>query len=68
VAQGATIAEAQERIGMVVEGMSTAPVLRRLGQELDIELPITEAVCAVLSGGRIEELVSSLLARRPTRE
>lgn len=68
VAQGATTTEAQQRIGMVVEGVSTAPVLHRLGRQLDIELPITEAVCAVLSGGRIEELVSSLMARRPTRE
>ncbi len=68
VARGATASEAQEQIGMVVEGVSTAPVLRELGQQLDIELPITDAVCAVLSGGRIEELVSSLLARRPTRE
>ena len=68
VARGATVVEAQEQIGMVVEGMTTAPVLHRLGRELGIELPITDAVCAVLSGGRIEELVSSLLARRPTSE
>ena len=68
VARGATVAEAQEQIGMVVEGMTTAPVLHELGRELGIELPITDAVCAVLAGGRIEKLVSSLLARRPTRE
>ncbi len=68
VASGATVAEAQEEIGMVVEGMTTAPVLHDLGRKLEIELPITDAVYAVLSGGRIEKLVSSLLARRPTRE
>ena len=68
VARGASVAEAQEQIGMVVEGMTTAPVLYELGRERGVELPITEAVCAVLSGGRIEKLVSSLLARRPTRE
>ena len=68
VARGATVAEAQEQIGMVVEGMTTAPALHELGQELGVELPITDAVSAVLSGGRIEKLVSSLLSRRPTRE
>jgi glycerol-3-phosphate dehydrogenase (NAD(P)+) len=68
VARGLSAAEAREQIGMVVEGMATAPVLRELGRELEIELPITDAVCGVLTGARIEKLVSSLLARRPTRE
>ena len=68
VARGSTVQEAQAQIGMVVEGMTTAPVLNKLGEERGIELPITDAVCAVLAGGRIEKLVSSLLSRRPTRE
>ena len=68
VARGATVEEAALEIGQVVEGTTTAPALNALGQKLGIELPITEAVCGVLSGGRIEKLVSRLLARRPTRE
>ena len=35
---------------MVVEGLTTAPVLRDLSRRLGIELPITEGVCAVLEG------------------
>ena len=68
VARGATVQEAEHEIGQVVEGTTTAPAVQALGKELAIELPITDAVCAVLSGGRIEKLVSSLLARRPTSE
>ena len=30
---------------MVVEGLTTAPVLRDLARRLGVELPITEAVC-----------------------
>ena len=44
IAQGATAEEARAEIGMVVEGLTTAPVLRDLSRTLDIELPITEGV------------------------
>ena len=50
IAQGATPDEAAAEIGMVVEGLTTAPVLRDLARRLEIELPITEGVCAVLEG------------------
>ena len=42
---------------MVVEGLTTAPVLRDLSRRLGIELPITEGVCAVLGGEPLSELV-----------
>ena len=50
IARGATPEEARAEIGMVVEGITTAPVLRDLSRRLGIELPITEAVCEVLGG------------------
>lgn len=68
VARGRSVAEAEREIGMVVEGITTAPVLRDLSQRLEIELPITEAVCRVVDGGLPHELVSTLMARRPTTE
>ena len=52
IAQGVEPAKAARRIGMVVEGLTTAPVLRDLSYRLKIELPITEGVCSVLSGTR----------------
>ena len=68
IAQGATPAEAVESIGMVVEGLTTAPVLRDLATRLGIELPITEGVCAVLGGASLQDLISGLMGRRPTDE
>ena len=53
---------------MDVEGLTTAPVLRDLAHRLDLELPITEGVCAVLGGVSLIELVSQLMQREPTVE
>jgi hypothetical protein len=47
---------------MVVEGLTTAPVLRDLAHRLEIELPITEGVCAVLEGKSLTDLVRVELA------
>ena len=68
VAQGATPDEARATIGMAVEGLTTAPVLRDLSHRLGIELPITESVCAVLEGTSLGDLVTSLMVRTPTSE
>jgi glycerol-3-phosphate dehydrogenase (NAD(P)+) len=68
IARGATAKEAAAEIGQVVEGLTTAPVLRDLGRRLGIELPITEGVCDVLSGRSLDELVAGLMGRRPTAE
>jgi glycerol-3-phosphate dehydrogenase (NAD(P)+) len=68
IAQGTDPADAVRQIGMVVEGLTTAPVLRDLSRRLEIELPITEGVCAVLGGEPLHELVGSLMRREPTAE
>jgi glycerol-3-phosphate dehydrogenase (NAD(P)+) len=68
IAQGSTAEEARAEIGMVVEGLTTAPVLRDLSRKLDIELPITEGVCAVLEGVALTDLVEQLMRREPTTE
>ena len=68
IAQGATAAEARAAIGMVVEGLTAAPVIRDLSHRLDIELPITEGVCAVLEGESLTGLVKTLMRRAPTTE
>ena len=68
IAQGADPDEAVRQIGMVVEGLTTAPVLRELSHRLGIELPITEGVCAVLDGEPLHELVGTLMRREPTTE
>jgi glycerol-3-phosphate dehydrogenase (NAD(P)+) len=68
IARGAMPDEAAAEIGQVVEGLTTAPVLRDLARRNGVELPITEAVCEVLSGTSLSELVSGLMGRRPTDE
>ena len=68
IARGASADEAAAQIGMVVEGLTTAPVLRDLSRRLGIEMPITEGVCAVLEGTGLAELVAQLMRREPTAE
>jgi glycerol-3-phosphate dehydrogenase (NAD(P)+) len=68
IARGASAEEAAAEIGMVIEGLTTAPVLRDLAHRLEIELPITEGVCAVLEGAPLTELVTTLMSRAPTTE
>jgi glycerol-3-phosphate dehydrogenase (NAD(P)+) len=68
IAQGRTPAEAVAEVGQTVEGITTAPVLHELSGRLGVELPITEGVCAVLSGQSLTGLVSRLMGREPTEE
>ena len=68
IARGATPEEAKAEIGQVVEGLTTAPVLRDLSRRIGVELPITEGVCSVLDGMPLDELAASLMGRRPTAE
>ncbi|HEU0336061.1 MAG TPA: NAD(P)H-dependent glycerol-3-phosphate dehydrogenase [Gaiellaceae bacterium] len=68
IARGASAAEAVVQIGMVVEGLTTAPVLRDVSHRLGLELPITEGVCAVLGGVTLADLVEQLMRRAPTTE
>jgi glycerol-3-phosphate dehydrogenase (NAD(P)+) len=68
IARGATAEEAAARIGQVVEGLTTAPVLRELSQRVGVELPITDGVCRVLSGESLGGLLASLMGREPTAE
>ena len=68
IARGATVEEAMTAIGQVVEGLTTAPVLRDLSHRLAVEMPITEGVCAVLAGVPLGDLVGQLMRREPTTE
>jgi glycerol-3-phosphate dehydrogenase (NAD(P)+) len=67
IGRGVTPEQAREQIG-TVEGMTAAPVLSEMAQRADVELPITEAVCAVLRGGEVKELAIELMGRKPTGE
>jgi glycerol-3-phosphate dehydrogenase (NAD(P)+) len=68
IAEGHTPEEAEREIGMVVEGLTTAPVLDDLAGRLGVELPITQAVRRVLEGTNPSDLAAGLMGRRPTDE
>ncbi|MGF1549516.1 MAG: NAD(P)H-dependent glycerol-3-phosphate dehydrogenase [Sphingomonadaceae bacterium] len=52
----------------VAEGAFTAPVLRRVARAADVEMPIVEAVCDLLSGAVSAEGAVEALLSRPLRE
>lgn len=68
IARGSTAREAAATIGQVVEGLTTAPVLRDLSHGLGVEMPITEGVCSVLAGEDLTSLLGRLMGRVPTAE
>ena len=68
IARGLTPERAVAEIGQTVEGLTTAPILRDLSRRLGVELPITEGVCAVLSGESVTDLAAGLMDREPTEE
>lgn len=51
----------------VAEGAFTAPVLREAARHADVEMPVTEAVCALLEGVHVHTVIDALLSR-PLRE
>jgi glycerol-3-phosphate dehydrogenase (NAD(P)+) len=68
IAQGLTPERAVAEIGQTVEGLTTAPILRDHSHRLGVELPITEGVCAILSGESLTDLAAGLMGREPTEE
>ena len=68
LAEGVPAAELETRIGMVAEGITTAPALQRVARERGLELPITERVNALLQGESPIEAVSRLMGREPVKE
>lgn len=64
VGNGATIEQALESIGQVVEGLDAARDVSQMARELGIEMPITEQVAQVLHHGKApKEAVRDLLQR-----
>jgi glycerol-3-phosphate dehydrogenase (NAD(P)+) len=69
LASGRPLADILAELGHVAEGVSTAPEVQRLAREVEADMPIVDAVCAVLRGGVApHSAVEMLLAREPKRE
>ncbi|MDF7777512.1 NAD(P)-dependent glycerol-3-phosphate dehydrogenase [Sphingomonas sp. AOB5] len=51
----------------VAEGAFTAPVLREAAADAGVDMPVTEAVCALLEGTPVSAVIEAMLSR-PLRE
>jgi glycerol-3-phosphate dehydrogenase (NAD(P)+) len=69
LARGLSLEAILAELGHVAEGVQSARAARERARERGIEMPITEAVCAVLFEGRpAMQAVQQLLTRDPRRE
>ncbi len=69
LAQGKTLDDVIREIGHVAEGVRCAQAVRCIAAQHQIEMPIADAVAAVLFDGQSpQEMVKSLLSRDPRRE
>ncbi len=69
LARGASLATALEELGHVAEGVHSARAASHHARSCGVEMPITEAVCAVLFEGRpAPDAVKQLLTRDPRPE
>lgn len=67
--RGVTKEAALAKLGHVAEGVHSAHAVRARARTAGIEMPITEAVCAVLDGALSPpQALDRLLAREPKRE
>ncbi|NML07975.1 NAD(P)H-dependent glycerol-3-phosphate dehydrogenase [Sphingomonas sp. G-3-2-10] len=65
--QGRSPAELMADRRTVAEGAHTAPVLREAAKDAGVDMPVCEAVCALLDGKPVSAVIEALLSR-PLRE
>lgn len=64
IGQGVPVQEAIRQVGMVVEGINALPAAISLAKKYNVEMPIVEAVNAVISGTlQPAEAINTLMAR-----
>lgn len=67
--KGKTAKEIMEGTHMVVEGMRTAVLVNEIARKKNIEMPVTEEVCKLLTGEHtVEEAVENLMNRAKKAE
>lgn len=67
--EGVPLARALAELGHVAEGVWSAPAVAQRARESGVDMPITDAVCAVLADRLTpHEALEQLLARDPRRE
>jgi glycerol-3-phosphate dehydrogenase (NAD(P)+) len=64
IGEGVDPKEATERVGMVVEGMFTAEAAHDLANQMNVEMPITEAIYQVVNGHASPHVALDVLMTR----
>ncbi|MGT2753743.1 NAD(P)H-dependent glycerol-3-phosphate dehydrogenase [Streptococcus ovis] len=61
--RGEKLEDIERNMGMVIEGISTTKAAYELAQELDVYMPITQAIYSVIyQGASIEEAIKTIMA------
>jgi glycerol-3-phosphate dehydrogenase (NAD(P)+) len=69
IGEGRSAAELMANRKTVAEGAFTAPVLARLAREKGIDMPVVDAVDALIAGrAKVDEVLEALLSRPPKSE
>ena len=69
IGQGVPTDQAVAQIGMVVEGLHALAATKQLAARYRVEMPITQAVDAIVNGGSDpREVVLGLMSREKTSE
>lgn len=64
IGQGCSVSEAKEKVGMVVEGLSTIESAMKLSKKYNIEMPIIEVLYGIIGGElSLDEAVRLLMER-----
>ena len=65
--EGRTAADMLGNRASVAEGAYTAPVLQRAAREAGVDMPVVDAICALLDGTMTVDSVAEALLTRPLR-
>ena len=69
IGQGKSLEETLKEVKMVVEGITATEVAYEVAKELNVDMPITNAIYSVLHGGcSANEVVMELMMRNKTHE
>ena len=64
IGKGVSVKDATEQVGMVVEGLNALPAAVKLSQKYNVQMPIIEAVNAVVTGRiNVSDVVRLLMSR-----
>lgn len=68
IAEGYSLEEALKKVGMVVEGVTACRCFKKLSQEMNIELPITNSLYDVLFNGKDASICLNELSNRDMKD